>query len=154
MLFRSTPRGINPAQNRLPARKAPVLAHIRKVQESPSCRRSQGEIDRPGQSPTLSEREDAPGTKSRRQLRSASRALSVSDVLCLHSYTVCTDAPTTSAADIRPPSVHVPLHPFPLKKFTHASVRSDAPIFAYASKHSGFRRVAGLTLLTGAPLMI
>ena len=55
-----------------------------------------------------------PGTKSRRQLRSASRALCVSDVLCLHLYTVCTDAPTASAADIRPPSVLVPLQPFPL----------------------------------------
>ena len=38
--------------------------------------------------------------------------------------------------------------------FTYASVRSDAPIFSYTARHSGFRRVAGLTLLTGAPLMI
>ena len=55
-----TPRGINPAQNRLPARKAPVVAHIRKVQESPSCRRSQGEIDRPGQSRQLSRSGNTP----------------------------------------------------------------------------------------------
>ena len=54
--------------------------------------------------------------------------------------------------DLRP-SVFRSSH-FRSEKFAHASVRSDAPIFAYASKHSGFRRVAGLTLLTGAPLMI
>lgn len=36
----------------------------------------------------------------------------------------------------------------------YASARSASPIFSYAARHSGFRRVAGFTLLTGAPLMI
>lgn len=36
----------------------------------------------------------------------------------------------------------------------YASARSASPIFSYAARHSGFRRVAGLTLLTGAPLII